>query len=139
MPYDETEDQHDEFIADRLAEARADEDDAPGPGPLPPRESRRRDADRKRAERARRRAAGRIEQPMLDTVLVSAVAKLFDEHGVPKLALERGSLRGISLDMGAVFREAGAMLVAKGVTPHSARLMLAERLLGLTERADASR
>ncbi|WP_279356717.1 hypothetical protein [Methylobacterium indicum] len=130
----------DEFIADRLEEARADADDAPAPGPIPERRAsktwgfRRTDAQRKRVERAKRKAAGMVEPSVLDAAIVTAYARMLVEGDAVNLIARRGTMEGMSLSVHRVYEEARTILLEKGATPAGARRMLGERLLGVKDK-----
>lgn len=57
------------------------------------------DAERKRAERAARRAAGLPDQRTVDVAIVAALATLLEEGDVVGRAQRQGSLDGLSVDL----------------------------------------
>ncbi|KMO14754.1 hypothetical protein [Methylobacterium platani] len=91
---------------------------------------RRVEAERKRIERAERRAAGLPDRRTVDGAVSAALAQVLREGKAASRVRARGSARGMVVDGEAILRHAILELRARACSKEAASRAVAERLLG---------
>ncbi|SDM31294.1 hypothetical protein SAMN05216360_101520 [Methylobacterium phyllostachyos] len=111
------------------------DDPAPETGSARTARERRDAAERKRAERARRKAEGIPEPRLVDAAIATALSDLSRRGGLRARVREQRSFEGISYDLGGLLGQAMEELVERrGVAQPQAKAALMQRL-GLTRQA----